>query len=75
MRARRNQWFEEIQLLLEEMQCVLEFLNWQTKWWEAWVTLCVAEQSEDNKGLVVYAKWQAAIHQSLSANSGHHGTI
>ncbi|KAG2132161.1 hypothetical protein BD769DRAFT_1627646 [Suillus cothurnatus] len=66
-RARCNQWFEEIQLLLEEMRHILEFLDWQTKWWEAQVTLRVAEQSEDNKGLVAYAKRQAAIHRSLSA--------
>ncbi|KAG2152984.1 uncharacterized protein EDB93DRAFT_1239811 [Suillus bovinus] len=67
MRARCNQWFEEIQLLLEEMRRVLEFLDWQAKWWEAWVTLHVAEQSEDNEGLVAYAKHQAAICRSLSA--------
>ncbi|KAG2360804.1 hypothetical protein BDR07DRAFT_1377713 [Suillus spraguei] len=76
-RARCNRWFEEIQLLLEEMRRVLEFLDWQTKWWEAQVTLRVAEQSEDNKGLVAYAKRQAAIRRSLSAKfraSWHHVT-
>ncbi|KAG2037090.1 hypothetical protein BDR03DRAFT_934153 [Suillus americanus] len=76
-RARRNRWFEEIQLLLEEMRRVLEFLDWQTKWWEARVTLRVAEQSEDNEGLVAYAKRQAAIRRSLSAKfraSWHHVT-
>ncbi|KAG2062671.1 hypothetical protein BDR04DRAFT_972757, partial [Suillus decipiens] len=33
-RARCNRWFEEIQLLLKEMWHILEFLDWQTKWWE-----------------------------------------
>ncbi|KAG2111490.1 hypothetical protein DEU56DRAFT_919993 [Suillus clintonianus] len=54
---------------LEEMRRVLEFLDWQAKWWEARVTLRVAEQSEDNEGLVAYAKRQAAIRRSLEANA------
>ncbi|KAG1730786.1 hypothetical protein EDB19DRAFT_1584212, partial [Suillus lakei] len=66
MRAQHNQWFKEIQLLLEEMWHVIVFLAWQAKWWDEQATLQVAKQSVDVKGLVAYAKCQAAIHQSLS---------
>ncbi|KIK47784.1 hypothetical protein CY34DRAFT_73368, partial [Suillus luteus UH-Slu-Lm8-n1] len=66
-RARHNRWFEEIQLLLEEMRRVLEFLAWQAKLWDEWTTLRVAEWSADVEGLAAYAKRQAAIRQSLAA--------
>ncbi|KAG1892824.1 hypothetical protein F4604DRAFT_1913518 [Suillus subluteus] len=66
-RARHNWWFEEIQLLLEEMRCIIEFLAWQAKWWDEQATLRVAERSVDVEGLAAYAKRQATIRRSLSA--------
>ncbi|KAG1751487.1 uncharacterized protein EDB91DRAFT_1326886 [Suillus paluster] len=66
-RARHNRWFEEIQLLLEEMRRVMEFLAWQAKWWDERTTLRVAERSADVEGLAAYAKRQAAIRRSLAA--------
>ncbi|OJA20624.1 hypothetical protein AZE42_14183 [Rhizopogon vesiculosus] len=28
-----SRWSEEVELLLEEMQRVIEFLKWQAEWW------------------------------------------
>ncbi|KAG1871548.1 hypothetical protein F4604DRAFT_1881169 [Suillus subluteus] len=33
--ARAHWWEEEVQLLCEEMRCVLAFLEWQAGWWDA----------------------------------------
>ncbi|KAG1855621.1 hypothetical protein F4604DRAFT_1932269 [Suillus subluteus] len=33
-RARRDRWVEEMQLLLQEMQWILLFLNWQAHQWD-----------------------------------------
>ncbi|KAG1741398.1 hypothetical protein EDD22DRAFT_851693 [Suillus occidentalis] len=33
-RACVNHWTEEVQLLLEKIQCVREFLSWHATWWD-----------------------------------------
>ena len=65
-RARKLRWGEEVDLLVEEMRRVKEFLAWQAKWWE--------EKSEKRKemvdeslqeGLSAYAHRQAYIRLGM----------
>ncbi|KAG2052390.1 hypothetical protein BDR06DRAFT_983220 [Suillus hirtellus] len=65
-RARRDRWGKEIQLLLEEMQCILLFLDWQAHQWDERTGARVPQRPEDVKGVVAYAKKQAFIWRSLS---------
>ncbi|KAG1897935.1 uncharacterized protein F5891DRAFT_1129642 [Suillus fuscotomentosus] len=67
-RARHNRWSEEIQLLLEEMQCVLRFLDWRAEQWDSQASRSSVEQpKEDAEGFVAYARRQAHIHRRLAA--------
>ena len=34
MKARADHWGEEIFLTIEEMQCVIHFLDWHANWWQ-----------------------------------------
>ncbi|KAG2105020.1 uncharacterized protein F5147DRAFT_775339 [Suillus discolor] len=65
-RARRDRWGEEIQLLLEEMQRILLFLDWQARQWDERTGARVPQRPEDVKGVVAYAKKQVFIRHSLS---------
>jgi hypothetical protein len=67
-RARSMHWNEEVQLLYEEMRCVLTLLEWQASWWfgqagkESWVSPTHAE------GLQAYGHRQASVQQALLAS-------
>ncbi|KAG2094383.1 uncharacterized protein F5147DRAFT_747814 [Suillus discolor] len=65
-RARRDRWGEEIQLLLEEMQHILLFLDWQARQWDERTGARVPQRPEDVEGVVAYAKKQVFIWRSLS---------
>ncbi|KAG2056724.1 hypothetical protein BDR06DRAFT_981166 [Suillus hirtellus] len=65
-RAHRDRWGEEIQLLLEEMQHILLFLDWQAHQWDERTGARVPQRPEDVEGVVTYAKKQAFIWRSLS---------
>ncbi|KAG1829764.1 hypothetical protein EV424DRAFT_1316410 [Suillus variegatus] len=67
-RARQNCWSKEVRLLLEEMQRVLAFFNWQVQWWEDHISLQTLARLEETKGLIAYAKQQASIQRRLSAS-------
>lgn len=74
-------WYaEEVELLLEEMQRVLAFLEWDRDWWNNWVLhICQADAATHpptpslsqgktaafEEGLRAYALRQASIHQCL----------
>jgi hypothetical protein len=66
-RARKMRWCEEVELLLEEMRRVQQFLEWQAKWW---VSIQEAKQrvSMDDifhEGMTAYALRQAHIRVKL----------
>jgi hypothetical protein len=69
-RARAMRFTEEVELLEEEMACVLRFFEWQEDWWqkkgqcEGWETLTPMRA----EGLRGYAERQAALRQALHVN-------
>ncbi|KAG0692078.1 hypothetical protein DFH29DRAFT_985953 [Suillus ampliporus] len=60
-RARHNRWVEEIQLLLEEMQCLRQ--------WDSQASRSSSKQpkEEEEEGFVAYARRQAHTHRRLAA--------
>ncbi|KAG1792867.1 hypothetical protein EV424DRAFT_1475732 [Suillus variegatus] len=64
-RARHNRWSEEIHLLLEEMQRVLKFLDWQAEQWDSRGSSGM--QPNEEEGFVVYARRQAHTRRRLAA--------
>ncbi|KAG2066882.1 hypothetical protein BDR04DRAFT_1028956 [Suillus decipiens] len=56
VRACHDRWGEEILLLLEEMQCILLFLDWQAHQWDKHTGAQVPQRPEDVEGVVTYAK-------------------
>ncbi|KAF7345208.1 CxC2 domain-containing protein [Mycena sanguinolenta] len=64
-RARCHRWREEVDLLEEEMACVLRYCDWRSQWW--------AQQRErrqvdeiQSEGETAYATCQAAIQMQLA---------
>ncbi|KAG2144653.1 uncharacterized protein EDB93DRAFT_1241226 [Suillus bovinus] len=68
-RARHNRWSEEILLLLEEMERVLRFLDWQAAQWDSLASRPFFEplKEEVEEGFVAYAFRQAHIRRRLAA--------
>lgn len=64
-RARHNRWSEEIHLLLEEMQRVLKFLDWQAEQWDSRGSSGM--QPNEEEGFVAYARRQAHTRRRLAA--------
>ncbi|KAG1903768.1 uncharacterized protein F5891DRAFT_900924, partial [Suillus fuscotomentosus] len=64
-RARANQWVEEVELLLEEMQRVSAFLAWHAVWWDEQATRRVGLDDASLEGIRGYAKCQAAQRRSM----------
>ncbi|KAF9508995.1 hypothetical protein BS47DRAFT_1282674, partial [Hydnum rufescens UP504] len=64
-RARMQQWTEEVQLLKEEMWCVLAFCEYQVDWWDKrtslWSSLVFNNLWD---GVCADAKKQASIHHN-----------
>lgn len=60
-------WAEEIELLHEEMQRVLQFLDWQAEWWDKQQDRRNCEMTAERKGLVAYANKQANIRRRLAS--------
>ncbi|KAF9471895.1 hypothetical protein BDN70DRAFT_819429 [Pholiota conissans] len=66
-RARVQRCVEEVQLLVEEMRRVLEYLDWKERWWlEKRNSRIVGVSPDLAEGLMSYAEGQAAMHASLS---------
>lgn len=70
-RARVNRWSEEVELLLEEMRRVIEFLKWQAEWWGGQVSSRSLGSVVDQEGLAAYARRQAALRLSLVTSFQH----
>ncbi|KAF7426460.1 hypothetical protein PC9H_008829 [Pleurotus ostreatus] len=69
-RARAMRWSEEVDLLKEEMRRVLQFMEWQASEWEkrAESTESTGSAAGDiQRGAAAYAKRQASIRRSLTA--------
>jgi hypothetical protein len=69
-RARAMRFMEEVELLQEEMERVVRFLEWQEDWWHA-KGLCMGREGVTEasaEGLHAYAERQAALHRSLQAH-------
>jgi hypothetical protein len=66
MKARRDRWNEEIQLLLEEMRRTVSFLRWQGQSWERKVNVRSVEDPLLQSGLSAHARRQAHIRHTLS---------
>ena len=59
------QFSEEVELLLEEMRRVCQFLQWQESWWLAKAEQKVAESTIQDEGLWAYALRQATLRVAL----------
>ncbi|KAG2125960.1 hypothetical protein DEU56DRAFT_872983 [Suillus clintonianus] len=67
VQARAHRWEEEVQLLREEVCCVLAFLEWQAGWWDAQGSQHQFGSSAFTEGAVAYAHHQAMLCRSMSA--------
>ncbi|KAG5650682.1 hypothetical protein H0H81_011391, partial [Sphagnurus paluster] len=65
-RARKMRWEEEVELLCEEMCCIVVTLDWQAQWWieqaASMVGLGLPKQQE---GMVAYVHSQASTQLAL----------
>jgi hypothetical protein len=64
---------EEINLLEEEMQCGLQFLQWRADWWTLLVGLWAGKQEELalREGHAAYARKQVGYMQGLQDRFEH----
>ncbi|KAJ7749884.1 hypothetical protein B0H16DRAFT_1318981 [Mycena metata] len=65
-KARKERWEEEVDLLREEMKCVLCFLRWRAVWWESQRGSRTAVSRELASGLEAYAARQAVMHRDIA---------
>ncbi|KAG1894399.1 uncharacterized protein F5891DRAFT_1130931 [Suillus fuscotomentosus] len=63
-RAHANCWMEEVQLLLEEMRYVREFLSWHATWWDEQADQRVELPAAEAEGIKGYARWQAVLRRN-----------
>ncbi|KAH7917830.1 hypothetical protein BV22DRAFT_1108497 [Leucogyrophana mollusca] len=70
-RARAMRWTEEVELLFEEKRRVLQFMDWQSRWWLERAGSVVVEESTLAEGLQAYAQRQAALRRSLGDYFAH----
>ncbi|KAL5476405.1 hypothetical protein ACEPAI_3410 [Sanghuangporus weigelae] len=66
LRAKRDRWREEIELVMEEMRRTLVFLIWKAKQWDQRGISSDFGSKELNEGLRAYAAKQADIQQNLA---------
>ena len=66
--ARANQWFEEVELLLEEMRRTLLFFQWDVTRWEERGDSTAAIDEDMLEGHLAYAQRQAHIRNHLAEN-------
>lgn len=63
--ARANRWAKEVELVQDEMRCVLAFFEWHTGWWDERTTSRIDDGTMEHKGAVVHALRQAVICWSM----------
>jgi hypothetical protein len=64
-RARAMRWSEEVELLLEEMRRVQQFLRWHAHWWVFQGSRKESVSAEQLEGLIAYAGRQADQRRAL----------
>ncbi|KAG0704199.1 hypothetical protein DFH29DRAFT_873979 [Suillus ampliporus] len=64
-RTHVNRWTEEVQLLLEEMRRVREFLSWHATWWDEQGGRRTGLPDAESEGIKGYAKRQASLQRNL----------
>ena len=65
-KARADRWHEEVQLVKEEMRCVLAFLKWKAVWWTKEGGRVLDIQPDIADGIRAYAAKQAHINRALA---------
>lgn len=73
-KAHTNCWDKEYLLMVEEMQCILEYCDWKAGWWTQRALLCTDIPADLQSGLHAYAHKQAAVYHDLArslANKWH----
>ncbi|KAJ7863782.1 hypothetical protein B0H14DRAFT_2574722 [Mycena olivaceomarginata] len=66
-RARAMRWAEEVDLLEEEMRCIVEFLRWRSGRWKARVNMRGLAEGPQLEGETAYAMRQANIQATLAS--------
>ncbi|TFK78039.1 hypothetical protein K466DRAFT_607387 [Polyporus arcularius HHB13444] len=66
-RARASRWTEEVEVVEEEMRRTRHYLEWQSKWWRAYVPLTPQQRDDLHEGANAYAHRQASIRQKMAA--------
>jgi hypothetical protein len=64
-RAKATHWSEEVTLLMEEMQQVKQFLDWQASWWDEQADRWDNLESAQREGIAAYARWQVAVRREM----------
>ncbi|KAG1817378.1 hypothetical protein EV424DRAFT_1472894 [Suillus variegatus] len=67
-RARALRWTEEVELLMEEMGRVIQFLHWDAQHWDERRSQLTVENPAHTEGLHAYAVQQAHIRRRLAAH-------
>ncbi|KAI6119465.1 hypothetical protein EV401DRAFT_2071463 [Pisolithus croceorrhizus] len=70
-RARAHHWAEEVDLLLEEKQQTLQFLEWDATRWAERAKAITDQDKPLNEGLRAYAEHQANIRRRLGVSFTH----
>jgi len=69
MKARRDRWDEEYQLVQEEMRRTVAYLEWKASWWKAQALRRIVDDPALELGLSAYAYRQESLLTSLAASS------
>ncbi|OJA21308.1 hypothetical protein AZE42_13357 [Rhizopogon vesiculosus] len=64
-------WAEEVELLKEEMQRILQYLEWEAVLWDKHAVEFHSSDDTEYEGCIAYAKWQADLHRSLALQFTH----
>ncbi|KAG1800700.1 hypothetical protein EV424DRAFT_1474813 [Suillus variegatus] len=64
-RARAHRWEEEVQLLQEEMCCIVAFLDWQAGWWDMQGPRRAFNSLQAGEGALAYAQRQANLRRQM----------
>ncbi|KAJ7106182.1 hypothetical protein C8R44DRAFT_886074 [Mycena epipterygia] len=64
--ARSMRWYEEVDLLEEEMRCIVAFMSWHADWWEEQIAQRGLAEGPQLEGKTVYAMRQATLQRDLA---------
>ena len=67
-KAHADRWDEEVQLVTEEMRCVLAFLEWKASWWDRQGEAQLNISHDILEGVHAYAAKQAHVNRALAAS-------